>query len=177
MNHCSKLSRTIIIVTFIILLIPSSVAWAQAELPPTDIGASLDSGALAVIVLVIMLVERLLGKILPFLTKSKEAEKITEVKNLSNGQKDLDRAVSGLSDKISDLHTWHNIQDPQTGRMIWYGLGIPELQRTMTAINQNIEVQTVTLKEVANELGRSSDENAKAHTALLSSIHELLRKE
>ena len=159
------------------MFLPSSTCFAQDGMPPDDIIKSIDSGTLAVVILVIFLVERLLGKILPYITKSKDTDNPDSeaIKLLCSELRKVASNSEATNGMVKDLHAWHNVQDPKNGRMIWYGLGITQLQETMNAFNANIVSQTAISKEVVATLTRMSFENAQAHAALLESVKELLR--
>jgi uncharacterized protein YukE len=178
MKRYSKLSISIAVLLFLALSLTSSTL-AQDSLPPVeDLPGSWDSGTLAVVVLIVMLVERLLGKILPYLIKSGKEDTDSAAKAISmlcEGLKNLQRTMDNTNDKVTELHDWHNLPDPETGRMVWYGLGITRLQETMTAINTNMEAQTKLLQQLSDQIGHQSNESSQSHTALLTAIHEMLK--
>ena len=169
----------LIIITLLALAIflPASTCSAQDVIPPAEVVKNIDSGTLAVVVLIIFLVERLLGKILPFITKSKDTDNPDReaIKLLCAELRKVSSSSEATNGMVKDLHAWHNVQDPKSGRMIWYGLGISNLQETMIALNANIESQTAISKEVVATITRMSFENAQAHVALLETVKELLR--
>lgn len=96
-----------IIVLLFLLLIPSAVL-AQEDLPPVDIANTLDSGMLAVVVLIVMLVERLLGKILPYITKS-------------NGNKgdDATKTIKILCDQLRNIDTVNKDTNVMVKEFAW----------------------------------------------------------
>jgi len=164
---------TFLILICLLFLVPSSIS-AQDTMPPVDIAPALDSGAAVIAFLVIMLLERLLGKILPYIVKDKNGKEhaqkaaellCAEIKKLGSEQKETNHLVK-------DLHDWHNVQDPVTGRMIWSGLGLARNNEVLLNISKNIESQTIATQELVKEMGRMAHENAQQHTAIISLLKE-----
>ena len=173
MKHLKGIVWVLLLLT---VLLPSSICFAQDADPPiTDLGA-LNSGTIAVIVLIIMMVERLLGKILPFIIKPKEEseESVNKaVKMLCSELKLLSVTDQAIHSMIKDLHGWHNVVDPATGRMAWSGAGLARIQETLIAISKNIELQSLALGESLRESVQLRNDNTQAHTALVNALVEI----
>lgn len=177
MKRRSKLTITIMVFLSLVLSLTSSVCLAQDSDPPINLDNQFDSGTIAVVVLIVMLVERLLGKILPYFTKSdKEDPAVDAIKMLCDELKyvkvttaETNIKVKDTSIKVNELHEWHNVPDPMSGRMIWSGSGLAKLENIMVSLNDNIKVQTNAMRDLTKE-------DSQAHGAILNSIHEMLQQ-
>lgn len=160
MKRYSKLAITIAVLLLVVLTLTSATLAQDAD-PPIEISDSFNSGTLAVVVLIIMLVERLLSKILPYITKSNKEKNdpavdaikmlCDELKSVKITTGDTNAHVKDTNVRVRELHEWHNVPDPLSGRMVWSGVGLVKLQETMHAISENIRVNTEAMKKLLEE--------------------------
>lgn len=137
-------------------VIPSSVL-AQGVTPPANT-PSIESSDAAAAALVFLAVKEVLTLVLPYINKSKPNQSTEErnrkTEEICNGVAEILRSCEDTQELVRDLHDWHNVQDPETGRMVWYGLGLTRLEKTLGEISRNIQTSTEVLQhvlDVANE--------------------------